>query len=176
MLLPLMATGSSRLQAGEIRLTLLDVGQGLAAVVQTGQHWLVYDTGAKFAEDSDMGQNVLLPFLRTQGAVRIDRLVVSHGDNDHIGGAESLIDGVAVQTVMTSAPEQLRAHAPIGCTAGQTWEWDNVRFSVLSPLRIGPGSDNNHSCVLKIESEHGSNRSSVLSRGDVNIHRNIKVP
>lgn len=164
MMLPLIFTGSTRPKPGEIKLTLLDVGQGLAATVQTANHWLVFDTGAKFSKESDMGQSVLLPFMRTQGAEQIDRLIISHGDNDHIGGAFSLMRGIDTKQVITSVPERISGRVPIKCIAGQTWQWDQVRFSFLSPgaNRMDSGA-NDYSCVLKIQSEYGA----VLLTGDI---------
>ncbi|MGZ8095198.1 MAG: DNA internalization-related competence protein ComEC/Rec2 [Methylosarcina sp.] len=163
MFLPMIFIESSRPQPGEIRLTLLDVGQGLAVAVQTTNHWLIYDAGARFSEESDMGQSVVLPYLRFRGVSKIDRLIVSHGDNDHIGGAASLLKGALIEAVMTSVPEQLQAHAPTQCAAGQSWQWDRVVFTILSPEQSQPGTDNNNSCVLKIESQQGA----VLLPGDI---------
>jgi competence protein ComEC len=163
MLLPLIFTGSKRPEPGEIRLTLLDVGQGLAAAVQTAGHWLIFDTGAKFSDDSDMGKNVLLPFLRTEGAEQIDRLVVSHGDNDHIGGALSLMRSMSTKQVMTSVPGQFSGSEPVKCAAGQSWQWDRVTFTMLSPGSERMAGDNDNSCVLKIESDRGA----VLLTGDI---------
>ncbi len=162
LLLPLIFTDTKRPEIGDIKLTLLDVGQGLSVVIQTAQHWLVYDTGAKFSEDSDQGKNVLLPFLHQQGAGKIDQLIISHGDNDHIGGAESLMRGIAVKQVLTSVPEQLSAYHPVQCIAGQSWSWDDVKFTILSPAGQ-VDSDNNNSCVLQIQSLHGT----ALLTGDI---------
>jgi competence protein ComEC len=143
-------------------MTLLDVGQGLSAVVQTANHWLVYDTGAKFSAESDMGQSALLPFLRLQGADRVDKLIISHGDNDHIGGAASLMRGIPTEQVLTSVPQQLSEYSPGMCATGQSWIWDKVRFTVLSPQHAFV-SENENSCVLKIQSEQGA----VLLTGDI---------
>lgn len=163
MFLPLAFTRPEQPETGNFKMTLLDVGQGLSAVVQTPHHVLVYDTGAKFSEQSDMGQSVLLPFLRKQGVDRIDSLVVSHGDNDHIGGAESLLAGIETEQVLTSVPQQLSSHSPIACAAAQSWDWDGVIFTVLSPRPPGFVSENDNSCVLKIQSE----KNSVLLTGDI---------
>ncbi|MGZ8183359.1 MAG: DNA internalization-related competence protein ComEC/Rec2 [Methylobacter sp.] len=162
MFLPLVFTDAKQPETGDINMTLLDVGQGLSAVVQTRHHLLVYDTGAKFSEQSDMGQSVLLPFLRSQGIAKIDSLVISHGDNDHIGGAASLMRGIATEQVLTSVPQQLNGYAPIQCAAGQSWLWDEVKFTMLAPQQAFV-SDNDNSCVLKIESKHGT----VLLTGDI---------
>lgn len=163
MFLPLAFTKPEQPEAGNFKMTLLDVGQGLSAVVQTSHHVLVYDTGAKFSEQSDMGQSVLLPFLRKQGVDKIDSLVISHGDNDHIGGAESLLAGIETEQVLTSVPQQLSSHSPIACAAAQSWDWDGVIFTVLSPRPPGFVSENDNSCVLKIQSE----KNSVLLTGDI---------
>ncbi len=162
MFLPLVFTETKQPDTGTIAMTMLDVGQGLAVVVQTTHHLLVYDTGAKFSEQSDMGQNVLLPFLRAKGLGKIDSLIISHGDNDHIGGAASLMRGIKTEQVLTSAPQQLVQYAPVDCMAGQTWQWDGVKFTMLSPQQAFV-SENDKSCVLKIESE----QLTVLLTGDI---------
>jgi competence protein ComEC len=162
LLLPLIFTESQRPATGDMKLTLLDVGQGLAVVMQTAEHYLVYDTGAKFSADSDQGKNVLLPFLRQQGANKIDQLIISHGDNDHIGGAESLIAGIMVDKLLTSTPERLSAYHPVSCTAGQSWSWDGIDFTILSPSQQLI-SENDNSCVLQVQSAYGS----VLLTGDI---------
>jgi competence protein ComEC len=163
MLLPLIFTAADRPAPGEIRMALLDVGQGLAIGVQTAGHWLVYDTGAQFSAESDMGRNVVLPYLHSQGANKIDTLIVSHGDNDHIGGARSILRALPVARLLTSAPQGLAEYAPALCKAGQGWRWDEVDFSMLAPERLDPATDNNNSCVLKIRSENGV----ILLTGDI---------
>jgi competence protein ComEC len=162
MFLPLIFTEATQPETGEIKLTLLDVGQGLSVVVQTAHHLLVYDTGAKFSEHSDLGKSVVLPFLHAQGLDKIDLLVVSHGDNDHIGGAASLMRGMDTEQVLTSVPKQLLAYIPLECTAGQSWLWDEVKFTILSPHQEFV-SENDKSCVLKIQSKQGG----VLLTGDI---------
>ncbi|MGZ5067997.1 MAG: DNA internalization-related competence protein ComEC/Rec2 [Methylobacter sp.] len=160
--LPLLFTDAIRPEPGGMRMTLLDVGQGLSVVVQTSTHALVFDTGAKFSDQSDMGRSVVLPFLHTQGLAEIDSLIISHGDNDHIGGAGSLLREVPVGQVLTSVPERLQDYAPTRCEAGQSWLWDDVKFVMLSPGQTF-GAENDSSCVLKIESKYGS----VLLTGDI---------
>ncbi len=162
MFLPLVFTEPKHPETGAIRMTLLDVGQGLSAVVQTAHHWLVFDTGAKFSADSDMGQSALLPFLRLQGVDKIDKLIISHGDNDHIGGAVSLMRGIPTEQVLTSVPRQLSDYSPVRCATGQSWTWDNVRFTLLSPSQAFV-SENDNSCVLKIQSDQGA----MLLTGDI---------
>jgi len=149
---------------GRFRLTLLDVGQGLAATVQTHRHTLVFDTGARFSKTFDAGAAVVEPFLRQQGLEQIDTLVVSHGDNDHIGGAASLLKRFPVGQTLSSVPARLATAQASACHAGQSWEWDGVRFDMLSPLGAA-GSENDNSCVLRVSAPEGS----ALLTGDIEL-------
>ena len=146
---------------GHFRLTLLDVGQALAVAVQTHAHSLVFDTGARLGKNFDAGEAVVEPFLRQQGLNSIDALVVSHGDNDHIGGANSLLRAYAIANIYTSVPALLPA--PVEpCRAGQTWQWDGVLFEMLSPFGT-LGNENDNSCVLRVSSPFGS----AMMTGDI---------
>lgn len=157
-LLPLLFPAHPRPPDGEARLSLLDVGQGLAAVVQTRRHTLVFDTGPAFSKQFDTGRAVILPFLHGQGVRHIDTLVVSHGDNDHIGGAHSIAAAMPVGQWLSSVPDRLqrRIHGPLRaqrCQRGQHWQYDGVQFRVLHPAAedYATGlSENNLSCVLQI--------------------------
>jgi competence protein ComEC len=160
-LLPLFLVRPALPAPGEVRLTLLDVGQGLSVVAQTAGHTLVYDTGARLSARFDAGRAVIVPYLRHSGVRRVDTLIVSHGDNDHIGGSTSLRAAVPVTRVLSSVPERL-ADAET-CQRGQSWEWDGVRFEILHPDRESEFSGNNLSCVLRIVSPHGR----VLLPGDI---------
>ncbi len=145
----------------EIWFTLLDVGQGLSAVVRTQTHTLVYDTGPRFSARFDTGRAVVVPYLRSQGIHRIDTLIISHGDNDHIGGAQSVLETLEVVRVLSSVPARLsNAHA---CRRGQRWRWDGVDFAILHPPAGSSLRGNNASCVLRVASPYGN----VLLPGDI---------
>lgn len=163
LLLPMIFVQIPRPAPGAIRLTLLDVGQGLAAVVQTANHALVYDTGARYSERFDMGSSVVAPFLRAQGLQRIDRLILSHGDNDHMGGASALAQAFPIGKTLSSVPEQIAWSHAAACQRGQKWRWDGVEFAMLAPLAERLPKENNNSCVLKIVASAGS----VLLPGDI---------
>jgi competence protein ComEC len=147
----------------EVWFTLLDVGQGLSAVVQTRNHALVYDTGARFSEDFNAGSAVVVPYLRQAQIRHIDSLIISHGDNDHIGGAADVLAAFPQTQVLTSVPDKIHHHAVTGCHAGQSWQWDGVDFSVLHPAENDLFKGNNRSCVLKI---NNGNRT-ILLTGDI---------
>jgi len=164
LLLPLFVVTPQQPAPGTARVTLLDVGQGLAAVVRTRHHTLVYDTGPEFGPAFDAGRSVLVPFLRQQGVRSLDMLVVSHGDNDHIGGAGSLLRAYPSGRVVSSVPERLPGAAVSRCQQGQRWNWDGVEFLMLYP---GPGAvpaGNDTSCVLRVETAEGSR---LLLTGDI---------
>lgn len=160
--LPALTRTADPLDPGAFELTVLDVGQGSAAVVRTRHHALVFDTGARLSERFDMGSAVIAPFLTDAGIERIDTLVVSHGDNDHNGGTASLLRLMPTGLVYSSVPELLPSNRAIACRAGQDWVWDGVRFAFLSPEDRN-GSDNDLSCVLSVSNEqHGA-----LLTGDI---------
>jgi competence protein ComEC len=161
-LLPMLFSPAPHPENGAFWLELLDVGEGLAAVVRTQQHILVYDTGPRFSPRFDTGSAVLLPFLRQNGIDQIDTLLISHGDNDHIGGARSLLDALPVYRTLSSVPEKLGKNAET-CRVGQQWTWDGVEFTILHPSRDWSFTGNDRSCVLKVaNAEH-----SVLLTGDI---------
>jgi competence protein ComEC len=162
-LLPLLLPVREIPEEGEFWFTLLDVGQGLAAVVHTRNHTLVYDTGARFGDDFNAGSAVVAPYLRQAGVAHIDRLIVSHGDNDHIGGAADLLRAYPDTVVLTSVPLTHAHRSWRHCRAGQHWEWDGIKFLMLNPDDMISGTENNQSCVLRISNGDYS----VLLPGDI---------
>lgn len=168
-LLPLFFYSPSRPNNGEFWFTLLDVGQGLAGVVQTQHHTLVFDSGAKFSDNFNTGTAIVLPFLQSQGINHIDRLIISHGDNDHIGGALPLIKAISINSIISSAENELPTAIP--CLADQSWQWDQVDFRILMAGGIDKTSTNNQSCVLQIKNTAGT----VLLSGDIEKQAEIQL-
>ncbi len=144
------------LQASEYTLTLLDVGQGLSAVIQTKERTLVFDTGAKYNEKTDLTSTVVLPYLQAQNIEKIDALVISHGDNDHAGGANTMLQSMVVDRVLSSVADQYQGESVQACEQGMSWQWDGVIFEFLSPYSSNLFTGNNASCVLKVSSTNGS--------------------
>ncbi|MCB5186377.1 DNA internalization-related competence protein ComEC/Rec2 [Methylobacillus gramineus] len=168
--LPLFMIAPARPVAGDMRVTVLDVGQGLGVVVQTAKHTLLYDTGPRYSADSDAGNQVVVPYLRGEGVSRLHGMVLSHDDLDHTGGLASVLVEVPVGWVLNALPEdkpELEKSYRLPCRAGQVWYWDEVRFDILYPAdasKLPPQlKTNNRSCVLRIQSKGGS----VLLPGDI---------
>ena len=170
-LLPAFAMPPERPQAGGLWLTALDVGQGMALILESAEATVVFDTGPKVAEDADAGARVIVPYLRARGIDRVQVLVVSHLDSDHSGGARSLLESIAVDRVLTSIDpgEALlqAAHAVQRCEAGQHAEVGDLRLRVFSPaaeLYDRPrATTNQKSCVVM--AQLGAAR--VLLTGDI---------
>ena len=162
LMLSVAAVQPPRAGPGELWLTLLDVGQGLAAVLETRSHVLVYDAGPATRLGLDSGASVVVPFLQQRGYRRIDRLVISHSDNDHLGGGAAVFRQLDVQKVQSGEPSAIAWARSSQCRVGQRWEWDGVRFEYLAPLR--PERGNNASCVLRVEAADGR---AMLLPGDI---------
>ncbi len=179
-LLPLLMMRPDAVARGEWRLTMLEVGHGLSVVVETARHVLVYDTGSG---RPDATARALVPYLRWRGHSAVDRVVLSHGDSDHIGGYPTLERHVEVRELMANDPPRdsmARSSTPASaprsavvrppdrpCLAGDRWEWDGVSFEVLHPVQHFPGTKgkarNNQSCVIRIEAGGGV----ALLAGDI---------
>lgn len=162
-LMPLILFQPIKPASGDIWMTLLDVGQGLSIVIQTKEHTLLYDAGPKYNANFDMGESVVLPYFRTVGAKQIDMLVISHGDNDHIGGAQAILKSLPVLEVLTSVPEKILSSAIRYCLAGYSWQWDDVHFAFVYPSQDNLNLGNDSSCVLSID--NGTHR--ILLTGDI---------
>jgi competence protein ComEC len=141
---------------GEAWITTLDVGQGLAVLVRTTNRALLYDAGPALGADADSGERIIAPYLRATGIERLDAMVISHNDNDHAGGAASVVENFEVDTLLSSLPA---GHPLLGsfegarrCAAGAAWEWDGVHFAILHPEGAAARAkkSNDLSCVLKV--------------------------
>ncbi len=147
MLAGLMAARSGPVPPGGLRVTVLDVGQGLAVLLQTAGHTLLYDTGPAF-RNSDAGERVVVPALQALGVRRVDTLLVSHADADHRGGAASVLERYPAQRLLGAGPDQ-QPWPP--CQAGSSWRWDGFLFEILHPVAAGAWTDDNAtSCVLRV--------------------------
>ena len=169
---------------GQVRVHVLDIGQGSAVLLQTAHHNWLYDAGPKYGEDSDAGVRVIVPYLREMGVERLDGLVLSHNDADHTGGAGSVSRAVQVDQLLASMPAARIAEMGVKastvqlCLAGQTWTVDGVRLSILSPdqatVQDAQLADNPKSCVLRVDTDSGALKSLLLT-GDIDALQEAKL-
>lgn len=167
-LLPTLFWQPPRPAVGDFELLAADVGQGNAVLVRTARHALLYDAGPRYSAESDAGHRVLVPLLQALGET-LDAVVVSHRDEDHAGGAASVLAQQPQAVLMSSVEDghALQALRPVRrCVAGQQWEWDGVRFEFLhpQPADYAPQARSNAlSCVLRVSSGTGG----ALLAGDI---------
>jgi len=157
LILPILIDKSSNLNDSEFIVNVLDVGQGLSLIVQTKDHVLIYDTGAKYESGFSMANAVVIPFLRKLGINHIDKMIISHDDNDHSGGLVDIVNAFNGIDVIGVTGQTSNCQYP------KTWEWNKIKFEVLSPFVTDPYLGNNSSCVVKISSKNGS----ILLTGDI---------
>jgi len=154
LIVPMSAWRTDAPRVGSFEVTMLDVGQGLAVVVKTSKHLLLYDTGPTYRSGFDAGRSIVAPYLKGKGLSKIDRLLISHPALDHAGGLEGVLDLMEVGEVVGT-------HTP--CKAGRHWRWDGVDFYILHPEKREVWSDNDGSCVLSVSNAAGR----LLLTGDL---------
>jgi competence protein ComEC len=148
---------------------VIDVGQGTAILIRTANHALLYDTGPAFS-DSDAGERIVVPYLRSIGVGALSGMIVSHDDNDHTGGLQSVLRDMPTGWVLHGLPATSAllntAPSPRHCQRGQRWQWDGVHFEILNPqakaYAEGNRRDNDFSCALKVN----LGKHSLLITGD----------
>ena len=176
LLLPVLLWQPLRPVTGQFEVLGADIGQGNALIVRTATHSMVYDTGPKFSRESDAGNRVLVPLLRAMGE-KIDLLMLSHRDSDHIGGAPAVL-AMQPQARLVSSIEDSHELQAVRrserCLAGQSWAWDGVNFEVLHPLPADYDSaakSNAMSCVLRIS----NGVQTALLAGDLEAAQELRL-
>ena len=158
LLLPMFLIQPAAPAPGSLRLTIFDVGQGLAVAAQTSNHALLYDTGPSFNSEANSGNRILVPSMKGMGIAQLDRLILTHNDSDHTGGALSVMQAMPIKLLSSSLPDDspilLQAAQAQRCSDGQSWDWDGVHFELLHPAPASyteeKNKDNDRGCVLRI--------------------------
>lgn len=154
---------AEKIKTGQFQIDILDVGQGLALLIRTRNHVLLYDTGPRYSDSFNAGEAAVLPFLQRQNIDELDRVIVSHGDNDHAGGLVAIRRRFPTADLLAGESENLSYDRQAGlCRSGQQWQWDAVHFEILHPDREAYRG-NNASCVLRVSNAGFA----VLLPGDI---------
>lgn len=149
-----------RLDNGELLLRVMDVGQGLAVVIHTAHHTLLFDTGDKFYQGSDLATLVLVPYFQTIRQNTLDAVIISHPDKDHRGGLQTLEAMMSIQQLIVNDPSYY--HRGQSCHTMKPWVWDGITFRFF-PIQEPFKNKNNTSCVLQID----NGRERILLTGDI---------
>ena len=138
----------------------LDVGQGLATLIVKNGKGILYDTGPAW-QGGNMAELEILPYLQREG-ITLEKLILSHDDNDHAGGASTILKAYPNVEFITPSQKKYGENHRTFCTAGRHWDWQGLHFQILSPYSIVERADNPHSCVILVDD--GKHR--VLLTGD----------
>lgn len=162
---PMCFYHSNDLKEHELDFVMLDVGQGLAVLIQTKDETILFDTGAKFSETFDVGSDIIVPYLQNQGINTLDKIIISHGDNDHIGGLLGVTENISVKQIISSVAYQAEFANHIFCEQGLNWETNGYHFEFLHPTlnKVEELSKNDSSCVLMISGRQHK----ILLTGDI---------
>jgi competence protein ComEC len=173
---------------GQVRLTMLDVGQGESLLVESGAHALLVDTGGRpFGDGTDIGRAVVAPALWARGRRSLDAMLVTHADPDHVGGAVAVFDAFDVGQLWlgVDVPRHEPTRALLAAAsrepstvvrrlAGDAFTLGRARMRVLHP----PAPDwerrrvrNDDSIVLEIV--HGDVALLLLGDVGVDVERRI---
>lgn len=146
---------------GQVDVLQLDVGQGLALILRTRHHTLLYDAGPRSGA-VDLGARVVLPSLKRLGVDALDMMLLSHADADHAGGAAAVARGLPIKRVVGGETEGLPALLDTQpCISGEQWAWDGVSFELWQWPDAVDG--NPKSCVLHVQ----ANGERLLLTGDI---------
>ena len=164
----LLLTPEKKFESVEMKLTVLDVGMGTSIVVQTRHHSLIYDFGSGNKQGYSLGEWAVNPYLRHQGLGQPDRIILSHSDQDHVGGFYSVQNQFKNSMLYTGTVGQVKklfpeVHPVLDCHTSSAWMWDGVQFEFLRGLKPSDRADNNRSCVLRITQSGNT----VLITGDI---------
>ncbi|GAB4403897.1 MAG: DNA internalization-related competence protein ComEC/Rec2 [Rhodoferax sp.] len=158
---------------GQFSALAADVGQGSAVLVRTAGHALLFDAGPRYSPHTDAGHRILVPLLRALG-VKLDALVLSHPDSDHVGGAAAVLasqpQAQVISPVDAAAVGLSAVPAVQPCVAGRRWVWDGVVFELLhppAPARARARQTNALSCVLRVATAQGADGHALLLTGDI---------
>lgn len=165
LLLPLAFVQTEDIPHGQAKVTVLDVGQGLSVLVQTQQYSLLYDAGNRFML-MDMGAQVVVPVLSKLGIERLDKVIISHADMDHVGGLASIQAKIPIDDLASGEPDKVK-HSK-ACPR-RTWHWDGVEFNQWQWRNAR--SANQKSCVLWLRTA----QQSLLMTGDLDIQGEFQL-
>ena len=164
LLSPMFFNQNTDLSHGSWQGEIFDVGQGLAVLIKTRSHYLLYDTGTGGKYMTDSGKNIILPYLNKNGIGKINDVIISHTDMDHVGGFNTINEKIQFDNLYTSNPSYFKGKVDL-CISGHKWSYDGVDFEFIHPdiLFLSKAKKNDKSCVLRVKGKYHS----FLIPGDI---------
>ncbi|MBE2894665.1 DNA internalization-related competence protein ComEC/Rec2 [Spirabiliibacterium falconis] len=144
------------------QLSVMDVGQGLAIIIERQGKAILYDTGQGW-EGGSMARLELIPYLTRRG-VQPEMLFISHDDNDHSGGVRDVLAQYPTLQFISPSKKDYGKTSQ-GCVSGKQWHWQGFTLTALLPYTLRERAKNADSCVLLIEREGLR----VLLTGDLDV-------
>lgn len=159
--MPLLLPNQTEIQHGSAKVMVFDVGQGLAVLIRTAQHNLLYDVAPSMG-DFNLGERIIVPAVKRKGVTNIDKVIISHADTDHAGGLLPVSEQLTIKELISGEPTKLGVGLPVqACVSGTQWQWDGVNFSLWQWSGATKGND--ASCVLLVEAKGET----LLLTGDI---------
>ena len=149
------------------QLDTLDVGQGLATLIVKEGKGVLYDTGPAWQSGtggSSMAELEILPYLQREG-IELETLILSHDDNDHSGGAKTILTAYPEIELITPSRKSYGEMHRTFCLQGKQWQWRGLDFKILSPMQITDRAENPQSCVILLT----DGQYQILLTGDVDV-------
>ena len=162
--LPVFMPPQDTVALRQFKAIVFDVGQGTSVLIRTHQHVLLYDTGAAYPNGSTAFERAVMPYLKQRGINYLDKLIISHDDNDHAGGITKVSEMLDIGVAESGMPAALTIPAEL-CASGVKWSWDGIEFGYIHPEPSVRATDNDRSCVLEVRSP----QCSLLITGDAGL-------
>ncbi|AHG21964.2 competence protein ComEC [Chania multitudinisentens RB-25] len=139
------------------RVDIIDVGHGLAVLIERKGKAVIYDSGDLWGKTS-AAERMILPYLHWRQVI-VEQIIISHSHQDHSGGLAVLQAAFPQASVRSPLSDQDH----LACTKGQRWRWNGLHFQVLWPPQQKKQAGNNDSCIVRVD----DGKYSVLLTGDI---------
>lgn len=148
------------------RMSMLDVGHGLAIILEKDREAIIYDTGIRWKSGGSIAKSVIIPYLKYHRLNPV-ALIISHDHLDHTGGIDDLMMAYPNLTLRSSFDNS--SHLP--CLLGESWQWKGVKFDALWPPNKVLSPKNNQSCVINVS----DGKHNILLTGDIEKEAEIQL-
>ncbi|MCO8050164.1 MULTISPECIES: DNA internalization-related competence protein ComEC/Rec2 [Proteus] len=140
------------------RMSMLDVGHGLAIILEKDREAIIYDTGIRWKSGGSIAKSVIIPYLKYHRLNPV-ALIISHDHLDHTGGIKDLIKAYPHLSIRSSFDDP----SHLACLSNESWQWKGLQFDALWPPNKVLSPKNNQSCVINVS----DGKHTILLTGDI---------